>query len=40
VNIKTVDNVLGGIEVNKIFDVHDDETGGAYIDGAVVVGRS
>jgi hypothetical protein len=40
VNIKTVDNILGGIEVNRIFDVRDDDFGGAYIDGAIVVGRS
>ena len=40
VNIKTVDNILGGIEVNRIFDVRDDATGGAYIENAVVVGRS
>ena len=39
-NIKTVANILGGIEVNRIFDVRDDPTGGAWIDGAVVVGRS
>ena len=40
INFKTVDNVLGGIEVNRIFDVRDDEFGGPWIDGAVVVGRS
>ena len=40
INFKTVDNVLGGIEVNKVIDVRDDAWGGAWIDGAVVVGRS
>ena len=39
-NFRTVDNILAGIEVNKVKDVRDDEFGGAYIDGAVVVGRS
>jgi hypothetical protein len=39
-NIATVDNILGGIEVNRIFGVRDDAFGGAKIDGAIVVGRS
>jgi hypothetical protein len=37
-NFKTVDNILGGIEINRIFNVRDDEFGGAYINGAVIVG--
>ena len=40
VNFKTVDNVLGGIEVNRIFDVRDDEFGWAGVENAIVVGRS
>lgn len=40
INFKTVDNILGGIEINRIFDVRDDDWGGAWLDGAVVVGRS
>ena len=40
VNIKTADNTLAGIEINRIFDVRDDDWGGAWIDGALLIGRS
>jgi hypothetical protein len=39
-NFKTVDNVLAGVEVNKVIDVRDDPWGEAYLDGALIVGRS
>lgn len=39
-NFKTVDNILAGVEVNKIKDVQDDPWGEAYMDGALIVGRS
>jgi hypothetical protein len=39
-NFKTVDNILAGVEVNKIKDVRDDPWGEAYMDGALIVGRS
>jgi hypothetical protein len=37
-NFKTIDNTLAGIEVNKVKDVRDDEWGGAWTDGALVIG--
>lgn len=40
IDIKTVDNTLAGIEVNRIKHVRDDPFGGPWIDGAVIVGRS
>jgi hypothetical protein len=40
VNAKTIDCTLAGIEVNKVKDVRDDDVGGAWIDGALVVGIS
>jgi len=41
VNITTMDNTLGGIEVNKVVDnIRDDALGGAYTDGACIIGRS
>ena len=40
VNFKTADNILAGIEVNKIIDVRDDEFGIAYLEDAVVIGRT
>ena len=40
INFKTVDNVLGGIEVNKVIDVRNDAWGGAWLEDAIIVGRS
>ena len=40
INFKTVDNILAGIEVNKIIDVRDDSWGAAYVEDALLVGRS
>ena len=39
-NIRTCDNTLAGIEVNRILDVRDDEWGGPWVKGALLIGRS
>ena len=39
-NIKTVDNVLAGFEVSKIYGVRDDPWGAPYLDGGLFIGRS
>jgi hypothetical protein len=40
INFKTIDNTLAGIEVNSLHDIRDDPWGAAYVDGALVIGRS